>query len=63
MLARILDAAACIKKLKDQLQRKTRHLPTRVAKRTETGGGIFENLLRSVTNFSIKYSIKIKLIF
>ena len=41
LLARILDAAACIKKREDQLRRTTRDLRTRVAKCTEADGGIF----------------------
>ena len=45
LLARILDAAARIKIGKDQLIRKTRHLPTRVAKCFGDDGGIFENFL------------------
>jgi hypothetical protein len=45
LLARIFDAAACIKKCGDQLRRTTRDLRTRVAKCTEVGGGIFEHLL------------------
>jgi hypothetical protein len=45
LLARILDAAASIKKREDQLRRTTRDLRTRVAKSVEVGGGIFEHLL------------------
>jgi len=45
LLARILDAAACIKKREDQLRRKTRDLRTRAAKCTEVDGGISEHLL------------------
>jgi hypothetical protein len=45
LLARILDAAACIKKREDQLRRTTRDLRTRVAKCTEVDGGISERLL------------------
>ena len=45
LLARILDAAASIKKSEDQLRRKTRDLRTGVAKCTEVDGGIFEYLL------------------
>jgi hypothetical protein len=45
LLARILGAAACIKKLEDQLRRTTRHLRTRVAKCTEADSGISEHLL------------------
>jgi hypothetical protein len=40
MLARILDAAACIKKREDQLRRTTRDLRTPVAKCTEVDSGI-----------------------
>jgi hypothetical protein len=45
LLARILDAAARIKKREDQLRRTTRDLRTRLAKCTEVGGGIFGHLL------------------
>jgi len=45
LLARFLDAAACIKKCEDQLRRTTRDLHTRVTKWTEVGGRIFEQLL------------------
>ena len=45
LLARILDAAACIKKREDQLRRTTRDLHTRVAKSTEVDGGVLEHLL------------------
>jgi hypothetical protein len=45
LIARILDAAALIKKTEVQLRRKTRDLRTRVAKCTEVDGGIFENSL------------------
>ena len=45
LLARIVDAAACIKKSDDQLRRTTRHLRTPVAKFTEICGAICENLL------------------
>ena len=44
-LARILDAAACIKKHEDQLRRTTLDVRTRVAKCIEIGGGILEHLL------------------
>jgi hypothetical protein len=45
LLARILDAAACIKEREDQLRRKTRDLRTGVVKCTEVDGGILEHLL------------------
>ena len=45
LLARILDAAAGIKKREDQLRRTTRELRTRVAKGTEVDGGILGCLL------------------
>jgi hypothetical protein len=45
LLARILDAAACIKKREDQLRRTARDLSTRVAKCTEVDGGVLEHLL------------------
>jgi hypothetical protein len=44
LLARILDAAASIKKREDQLRRTTRDLCTRVAKCFEVNSGIFEGL-------------------
>jgi hypothetical protein len=52
LLARILDAAACIKKREDQLRRTARDLSTRVAKCAEVDGGILENLFSIVTIFS-----------
>jgi hypothetical protein len=52
-LARVLDAAARIKKHEDQLRRKTRDIHTRVAKCIEVDGGIFENLMGTVTNVSL----------
>jgi len=45
LLARILDAAACIKKRVDQLIRTTSDHHTQVAKCTEVKCGIFEHLL------------------
>jgi hypothetical protein len=45
LLARILVAAACIKKREDQLRRTARDLRPRVANCTELDGGIFEYLL------------------
>ena len=45
LLARILNAAASIKKREDQLRRTTRDLRTRVEKCVEVGGGICEHLL------------------
>jgi hypothetical protein len=42
LLARILDAIACIKKSEDQLRRTTRDLRTRAAKCAETDGGILK---------------------
>jgi len=50
LLARILDAAASIKKHEDQLRRTTRDLRTRVAKFTDFNGGISKYLLRTVTD-------------
>jgi len=43
LLARILDAAASIKKSEDQLRRTTRDLRTLMAKCNEVGGWIFEH--------------------
>jgi len=48
--SRVLDAAGRIKKSEDQLRRTTRDLSARVAKCVEADGGIFEHLLRTVTN-------------
>ena len=45
LLARILDAAAGIKKREDQLRRTTRDLRTRVAKCIQVDGGIYDNLI------------------
>jgi hypothetical protein len=45
LVARILDAAACIKKHEGQLKRTARDLGTRVAKFIEGDGGISEHLL------------------
>ena len=52
LLARILGAAARIEKCEDQLRRKTRDLRATVAKCSEVDGGVFEHLLRTVTNLS-----------
>jgi len=41
LLARILDAAGCIKKCEDQPRRTARDLHTRVSKCVEVGGGIW----------------------
>jgi len=68
LLARILDAAASIKKREYQLRRTTRDLRTQVAKFTDFNGGIFEYLLRTVTNLSflchklfVKHEIRIEI--
>ena len=45
VLARILNAAACINKREDQLRRSTRDLRTRFAKCTAVDGGICEHAL------------------
>jgi hypothetical protein len=45
LLARILDAAVCIKKDEDELRRTARDLRTRYVKCTEVDGGILEHLL------------------
>jgi hypothetical protein len=45
LLARILDAAALIKIREDNLRRRAGDFRTRVAKRFEVDGGIFEHLL------------------
>ena len=48
LLARILDAAGCIKKREDQLRRTARDLRTRVAKCSEAGDGTVERLFWTV---------------
>jgi hypothetical protein len=45
LLARILDAAVCVKKRKDQLGRTTSDLCTQVAECIEVGCEILEHLL------------------
>jgi hypothetical protein len=55
LLARIMDAAARVKKRANQLNRTTRDLGTWVAKCTEVDGEIFEHLLSTVTNLSIRF--------
>jgi hypothetical protein len=52
LLARVLDAAAPMKKRKDQLRRKTCDIRTQVAKCIEVDGGIFENFLGTGTSVS-----------
>jgi hypothetical protein len=52
LLARVLAAAARIKKREGQHRRKTRDIRTQVSKRIEVHGGIFHNLLGTVTNVS-----------
>ena len=44
-MARILNAAACIKRLEDRLRRTTRDLNSRGAKCIEVGGGIFRTCI------------------
>ena len=48
LLARILDAAASIKKGEDQFRRKTRDLSARVAKFIEVDGGIFRTFIAEI---------------
>jgi hypothetical protein len=55
LLARILDAAMGIKNREDQLRRTTRDVRTGAAKCTEVDCGVFERVLRTVTNFSLKH--------
>ena len=55
LLAVILDAAARTNEREAQLRRTTRDLRTRVAKCTEVEGGILENVLRTVTDFSFEH--------
>ena len=45
LLARVVDAAACIKKREDRLRRTKHALRTRVAKCIVADGWIFEHLL------------------
>jgi len=45
LLVNILDVIVCIKEGQDALRRTTRHVFTRVAKRTDVDGGIFEHSL------------------
>ena len=49
-LGRILDAAVHVKRLENQMWRKTRDLRTRVAQCVEVDGTIFEYLLRTATH-------------
>jgi hypothetical protein len=53
LLARILDAAARIKKREDQLKRTTRDLRTRFAKCIEVDGGDFRTFIVKYNKFSI----------
>jgi hypothetical protein len=53
LLTGILNAAARIKKHEDKLRRTTRDPHSRVTKCIETGSGIFEHLLLTVTKFSL----------
>jgi hypothetical protein len=55
LLRRILDASAPIKKRKDQVKRRTRYPRTRDVKYIEVSRGIFERLLKTVTNLSLKH--------
>jgi hypothetical protein len=50
LIARILDADACVKKCEDHFRWTTRVILTRVAMCTEFDGGISERLLWTVTN-------------
>jgi hypothetical protein len=51
-LPRILDATVRIKNRENRIRRKTRDLPTRVAKSIEADGSIFKQLVRNTTNLS-----------
>jgi hypothetical protein len=55
LLAVVLDAAARIKEREAQPRRTTRDIRTRVAKCTEVDGGVFGNVLRTVTDFSFEH--------
>jgi predicted phage gp36 major capsid-like protein len=52
LLSRIMNAAARIKKRKDQLRRTRRNLRSRSAQCIDDDGGIFEHLLICVANWS-----------
>ena len=52
MSFRTSDAAVAKSNAKINSRRTTRDLRTRVAKCTEDGGGVFESLLRTVTDLS-----------
>jgi hypothetical protein len=53
LLARILDAAARVKKREDKLRLRTRDLRTRAAKGIEGEGGIFGTFILTYENFVI----------
>ena len=55
LFARISDAADRMKKGEDQLRCTKRVVHSRVAKYIEVDSGIFEKLLRNVTNLSLLY--------
>ena len=55
IVARILDAAACLMKREYQLRRTTRHLYTGVAKFTEVYGRILESLFWTITDTSFLF--------
>jgi hypothetical protein len=56
LLDRIMDAIARIKERQDKLRRAARHVLTRVAKRIEYDGGIFENLFNQhICHLNNKY--------
>jgi hypothetical protein len=54
LLIRILDATSFMKNREDQRRRKIRDLRIQVAKFTEADGGVLEQSLWIVTNFSFK---------
>ena len=53
LLARILDAAGCIKRREDQLRRTARDLRTRVAKCSEADGGVLGTFIVNCDRFVI----------
>jgi hypothetical protein len=64
LLARILDAAASIKKCEDQLRRTTRCLGTRVAKCTEVEDGTFRTFIvfcNIISHFCVTFFLYIKI--
>ena len=59
LLAGVSDAAACVKKRKDQIRRIARYIRTRVTECTEVDGGIFRTFIVTCNGF-VTYYIRIK---